>query len=74
MAKINKDTLQIRIVELRRKANECDNKEEKAFLFKDAEYYEALLNNKSEEEVKALAEETKRLKDAWLKVTKSKSK
>lgn len=68
MAKINIESLNKRIEELKEQLSKSTNDKEKAFLIRSIEYKQAIIECKPSDEIEELAKEVKTLKNAWLEV------
>lgn len=68
MVKINIESLNKRIEELKEQLSKSTNEKEKAFLIRSIEYKQAIIECKPSDEIEELAKEVKILKNAWLEV------
>lgn len=68
MARINIESLNKRIEELKEKLSKSTNDKEKAFLIRSIEYKQAIIECKPADEIEEIAKEVKTLKNAWLEV------
>lgn len=68
MARINIESLNKRVEELKEQLSKSTNDKEKAFLIRSIEYKQAIIEDKPADEIEEIAKEVKALKNAWLEV------